>query len=290
MKLGLHIADFTWTGGPAQLRTNLATVAKTAEEVGFDRISVMDHFFQIRNHGPADHEMLEAYTTLGFLAAHTERVKLYTLVAGAIYRYPAVLVKAVSTLDVLSGGRAMLGVGAGWNEEECIGLGIPFPPLKVRFELLEDTLRVAHRMFSEDDSPLQVTHATLERPMNVPQPLQKPHPPILIGGGGEQKTLRFVAKYGDACHLFAGPEVARKLEVLREHCEREGRDYDAIEKTAGMQFDLGENGEHKGEIIDTLGKLAEQGITVVTGKVVGADKLTPFEVFANDIIPAVAAL
>ncbi|HWC80874.1 MAG TPA: LLM class F420-dependent oxidoreductase [Pseudonocardiaceae bacterium] len=291
MKLGLHISDFTWPGGAPELRTKLAAVARTAEDVGFDRISVMDHFFQIPVHGPADHEMLEAYTTLGYLAAHTERVKLYTLVAGVIYRNPSILVKAVSTLDVLSGGRAMLGIGAGWNEEESRGLGIPFPPLKERFEQLEDALVIAKRMFSDDDSALSTTHFQLERPMNVPQPLSRPHPPILIGGAGEKKTLRFVAKYADSCNLLAfGTDLEHKLDVLREHCEREGRDFDTIEKTAATVFDMGPNGEKVGELVDTLGRLAELGFTVATGKLVGAGEISPIERFGKEVIPAVAGL
>ena len=292
MKLGLHVSSYTWTGGAPELAKTLTTVAKTAEEVGFDRISVMDHFFQIAHNGPPEDEMLEAYTTLGYLAAVTERVKLYTLVSGVIYRYPAILVKAVTTLDVLSGGRAMLGIGAGWNEEESRGLGIPFPSMKERFELLEEALLVAGRMFSADDSPLELPHATLERPMNSPQSLQRPNPPILIGGSGEQKTLRFVAKYANACNLFGfdPAEVARKLQVLREHCEREGRDYDAIEKTAAIRFDLGENGEKVGETIDALGKLAELGITVATGRVPDVHEIKPLETFGKEIIPAIAGL
>jgi F420-dependent oxidoreductase-like protein len=292
VKLGLHIADYTWAGGAPELANTLATVAKTAEDAGFDRISVMDHFFQISINGPAEHEMLEAYTTLGYLAAHTSRVRLYTLVSGVIYRYPAILAKAVTTLDVLSGGRAMLGIGAGWNEEESRGLGIPFPSMKERFELLEEALIIAKRMFSDDDSPLELTHSKLERPMNSPQSLQRPHPPILIGGSGEQKTLRFVAKYADSCNLFGFDvaEVSRKLEVLREHCEREGRDYDAIEKTAAVRFDLGSKGEKAGEIIDMLGKLAVQGIQVATGRVIGVDEITPLETFGSKIIPAIANL
>ncbi len=293
MKLGLHVADFTWPGGAPELSGRLAKVVRTAEDVGFDRISVMDHFFQIGPHGPADHEMLEAYTTLGFIAAHTQRVKLYTLVAGVIYRYPSILVKAVTTLDVLSGGRAMLGIGAGWNEEESKGLGIPFPPLKERFELLEEALIIAKRMFSDDDSPLETGHWKLERPMNSPQPLSRPHPPILIGGSGEKKTLRFVAKYGNACNLFGfgGPEeLKRKLDILREHCEREGTDYDAIEKTAAIVFDPGEQGENAGQLVDQLGGLAELGFTVATGKVVGAGTYTALEVMGSQVIPAIAAL
>ena len=175
--------------------------------------------------------MLEAYTTLGFLAAHTERVKLLTVVTAVVYREPGLLAKIVTTLDVLSGGRAMLGIGAAWNEEESRGLGLFFPPTAERFERLEEALQICLQMWSDDDGPYEGKHYQLERTLNSPQPLSRPHPPILIGGAGERKTLRLVAQYADACNIFARPELAHKLDVLREHCEREGRDYDEIEKT-----------------------------------------------------------
>src|SRR6201999_4364593 len=180
---------------------------------------LMDHFFQIRSVGPAEHEMLEAYTTLGFLAAHTSRARLGTLVTGVIYRYPGILGKIITTLDVRSGGRAWLGIGAGWNEEESRGLGIRFPPLSERFERLEETLQICLQMWRGDEKPYQGKHYSLERPLNSPQGLPRPHPPIMIGGGGEKKTLRLVARYADACNLFAGRDEAHKLEVLRQHCE-----------------------------------------------------------------------
>src|SRR6202000_3201611 len=239
MKIGLQIPDFTGPGGPAEVAPTLAKIATTADQAGFDYIAVMDHFFQIKAVGPAEHEMLEAYTALGYLAAHTQRATLLTVVTGAIYRYPGVLAKIITTLDVLSGGRAMLGVGAGWNDEESRGLGIPFPSTKERFEHLEDALEVCLRMWSDDDSPFQGRHVSMERTLNSPQALTRPHPPIMIGGGGEKKTLRLGARYAQACNLFGGPELAHKLDVLREHCEREGRDYDDIEKTVYHIFDTG---------------------------------------------------
>jgi F420-dependent oxidoreductase-like protein len=288
MKIGLQIPDFTWPGGPAELGPTLARVASTADQAGFEYIAVMDHFFQIPVVGPAEHEMLEAYTTLGFLAAHTSRVRLLTLVTGAIYRYPGVLAKIVTTLDVLSQGRGMLGVGAGWNEQESRGLGIPFPPLKERFEHLEDALEVALRMWSDDDSPYQGHHVTLDRALNSPQALSRPHPPIMIGGGGEKKTLRLVAKYAQSCNLFAGPELAHKLDVLREHCEREGRDYDEIEKTAYHRFDVGPNGENVPETVAALKELADLGIDTAIGGVRDVHTITPLEIIGRDVIPAVA--
>jgi F420-dependent oxidoreductase-like protein len=290
VKIGLQIPDFTWPGGPARLGADLADVARTADQSGFEFISVMDHFFQIRGVGPPEHEMLEAYTTLGYLAAHTSRAKLVTLVTGAIYRYPGILAKIVTTLDVLSGGRAWLGIGAGWNEEECRGLGIPFPPVAERFEMLEETLQICLKMWSDDESPYIGRHYQLERPLNSPQALTRPHPPIMIGGSGEKKTLRFVARYAQACNLFPGPELAHKLDVLREHCEREGRDYGEIEKTCYFTFDVGENGEKTGQVIDQLGELAGLGFQTAIGGVVGVHRLTPLETIGSEVIPAVASL
>ncbi|MGH3389294.1 MAG: LLM class F420-dependent oxidoreductase [Actinomadura sp.] len=290
MKLGLHINDFTWPGGPGKLSADLARIARTAEEVGFDRVSVMDHVWQIDRNGPPEHEMLEAYTALGYLAAHTERVRLLTLVTGVVYREPGLLAKMVSTLDVLSCGRAMLGLGAAWFEEEARGLGLPFPPLAERFERLEETLRICLQMWSDGEDPFEGEHYRLGRTLNVPQPLTHPHPPILIGGSGEQKTLRLVAKYAQACNLFPGPDLARKLDVLRAHCEREGTDYDAIEKTALFHFDVGEKGEHAGAVVDALGVLAEQGFQVAHGRVANVSGITPLEIIGREVIPAVAAL
>jgi F420-dependent oxidoreductase-like protein len=288
MKIGLHIPDFTWQGGDAAIGRTLAEVARTADEAGFDRISVMDHFYQIRAHGPAEHAMLEAYTALGHIAAHTERATLLTLVTGVHYRHPGILAKQVTTLDVLSGGRAWLGIGAGWNEEESRGLGIPFPPLKDRFEMLEEAIQICLRMWSDDESPYEGKHYRLERPLNSPQALTKPHPPIMVGGSGEQKTLRLVAKYAQACNIFGGPELAHKLEVLRGHCEREGRDYADVEKTATILFDLGERGERVDEILARLKEMADLGVQVAHGKVVNAGSIEPLKLMAREIIPAAA--
>src|SRR5215468_3153029 len=243
MKVGLHIADFTWDGGPPALGPRLGEIARRAEDAGVDRISVMDHVWQIGHLGPPEHEMLEAYTALGFLAAVTERVRLLTVVTAVVYREPGLLAKAVTTLDVLSGGRAMLGIGAGWNEEESLGLGLGFPPLATRFELLEETLQICLQMWAGDETPYEGHHYTLNRPLNSPQALSRPHPPIMIGGGGEKKTLRMVAQYADACNLFATPEVGRKLDILKQHCDRLGRDYDAITKTAYYLFDTSAGAE-----------------------------------------------
>jgi len=290
MKVGLQIPDFTWPGGPASLGADLSAVARTADDAGFEFISVMDHFFQIPVVGPADREMLEAYTTLAYLAGCTSRTKLVTLVTGAIYRHPGVLAKIVTTLDVLSGGRAWLGIGAAWNEEESKGLGIPFPPVAERFERLEETLQICLQMWRGDESPYRGTHYELDRPLNSPQALSKPHPPIMIGGGGERKTLRFVARYAQACNLFAGPDLARKLDVLRAHCDAENRVYDEIQKTCYYIFDVGPNGEKANEIIDNLGALAEMGFDAAIGAVANVWEITPLEIIGGQVIPMVADL
>ena len=288
MKIGLQIPDFTSPAGPARLGADLATVARVADDAGFEFLAVMDHFFQIGVIGPPDREMLEAYTTLGYLAGSTSRIKLLTLVTGTVYRHPGILAKTVTTLDVLSGGRAWLGIGAAWNEEESRGLGIPFPPVAERFERLEETLQICLQMWRGDESPYHGEHYQLERPINSPQALSAPHPPIMIGGGGERKTLRFVARYAQACNLFPSPELPRKLDVLRAHCEAEGRDYDDILKTCYFIFDVGEKGEKAGEIVDQLGGLAEMGFQAAIGAVANVWDVTPLEIIGSEVIPAVA--
>src|SRR5438034_122503 len=293
MKIGLDIADFTWPAGPANLGTTLADIARTADQAGFDSIWVMDHFWQIRMNGPEHHEMLEGYSALSYIAAVTKRAKLGTMVTGVVYHQPGILAKTVTTLDVLSGGRAWLGIGAAWNEAESRGLGIPFPPIKERFERLEETLQICQQMWEGkrgSEKPFRSEHYQLERPLNSPQSLTRPHPPILIGGGGEKKTLRLVAQYADACNLFPSPDLARKLDVLRAHCDAEGRDYDEITKTCYFIFDVGEKGEKTGEVIDRLGQMAELGFEVAIGAVANVWQVTPLEVIAADVIPAIAGL
>ena len=287
MKVGLHIADFTWDGGAPVLGSRLGEVARRAEDAGVDRISVMDHVWQIGHLGPPEHEMLEAYTALGFLAAVTSRVKLLTVVTAVVYREPGLLAKEVTALDVLSGGRAMLGIGAAWNEEEARGLGLFFPPLAERFERLEEALRICRQMWSDDDGPFEGKHYHLARTLNSPQALSRPHPPILIGGQGERKTLLLVARYADACNLFDTPELAHKLDVLRGHCAAEGRDYAAIEKTVQVRYDLGENGERVEQTIEHLHELSELGFTVAHGALARVGTLRPLELMAERVIPAI---
>jgi F420-dependent oxidoreductase-like protein len=285
MKVGLQIPDFSTPRGPGGLGAELATVARTADDAGFEQIAVMDHFFQIPVIGPAEKEMLEGYTTLGYLAACTSRVSLLTVITGVHYREPGLLAKIVTTLDVLSGGRAWLGIGAGWNEEESRGLGFPFPPTAERFDRLEETLQICLQMWRGDEAPYRGKHYQLERPLNSPQSLSRPHPPIMIGGGGEKKTLRLVARYADACNVFVGREEARKLDVLRQHCEEVGRDYDTIYKTAYYAFDTSKG---TGRIVDDLGRLAELGFDAAIGSVAGVWDVRPLEVIGDEVIPVVA--
>ncbi|WDZ87486.1 LLM class F420-dependent oxidoreductase [Micromonospora cathayae] len=234
MDIALHIADFTPFGrSGSSLAAGLADTARTAEEAGFRTLTLMDHWFQMEAMAPATDPMLEGYTTLGFLAGQTTRLQLGLLVTGVTYRHPGLLAKTVATLDVLSGGRAMLGIGAAWYEREHLGLGVPFPSTAERFERLEDTLRICRQMWSDDDGPFQGTHHTLTETICEPRPVQRPGPPVLIGGMGEKKTLRLVARYADACNLFgADPAViAGKLDVLARHCAAEGRDPATVRKT-----------------------------------------------------------
>ena len=237
MKFGITIPRFVTATGDAGIAGEFAGMGRDADRAGLDSLWVMDHFFQIPPIGPAEEPMLEGYSALAYLAGVTERISLGTLVTGVTYRHPGILVKTVTTLDVLSGGRAWLGIGAGWYDREHEGLGVPFPPVGERFERLEETLQIALQMWAPEVGPYRGAHFQLAETLCQPQPISSPRPRILIGGGGEQKTLRLVARYADACNLFAGPGeqamvgLTHKLDVLRGHCETEGRSYDAIEKT-----------------------------------------------------------
>jgi F420-dependent oxidoreductase-like protein len=295
MHIGLVIGDFTWPEGAAQIGPTLGRIARYAERAGIYSLWVMDHFFQIRMIGPPEREMLEGYTTLGFLAGQTERVKLGTLVTGVTYRHPGILLKTATTLDVLSGGRAYLGIGAAWNEQEHRGLGVPFPPLGERFERLEETLRIARQMWAGDTSPIEGTHYHLDWPLNSPNAVQRPHPPILIGGSGERKTLRLVARYADACNLFeTDMETLRhKLNVLRDHCAVEGRSYDEIEKTIGSHLALSRDGaggtRTPGQAVEHLHELAEEGFSHAIVSIPDAWKEDAFDLLA-EVTAAVANL
>ncbi|TMD70265.1 MAG: LLM class F420-dependent oxidoreductase [Chloroflexi bacterium] len=290
MKLGLHLYDFSWPGGASQLAPTLVQIAHTAEAAGFDRIGAVDHVWQSHYLGGPEHEVPSCYPTLTYLAAHTSRIKLIALATASPYWHPVLLAKTVTTLDVLSGGRAWLGIGAGDYEEEARGSGLPFPPLAERYERLEETLQICLRMWQGeqgDERPFEGKHYRIERPLNLPQSLTRPHPPILIAGSGEQKTLRLVARYADACNLRPGPEIPQKLAILRQHCEAEGRDYDVIEKTCMFAFDVGEDGSKVDELIGQLRWLASMGIETVIGVVPNIAALTPLERIGRLVIPAV---
>jgi F420-dependent oxidoreductase-like protein len=286
VEIGLHVADFTFPNGPAGLADDLTRVVVAAEEAGFARVSVMDHVWQIGALGPPEHDMLEAYTTLGYIAARTERVQLLAWVTAVTYREPGMLAKLVSTLDVLSKGRAWLGIGAAWNGEEAAGLGLPFPGTAERFERLEETLRICLQMWGEDDGPFDGTHYRLGRTLNVPQPIRRP--PILIGGGGERKTLRLVAQYADACNLFAGPDLERKLDILRGHCADVGRDYDEIEKTVMFSLDVGDGGSNVDGLLTQLQALGGLGVQEAHGWVPRVWETERLELIGKEVIPAAA--
>ncbi len=294
MKLGLQIPYFTWPGGPPDLGPRLAEIARTAEAAGYDSIWVMDHHFQIPMVGGAELDMLEAYTTLGFIAAHTSRASVGTMVTGVTYRHPGILIKQVTTLDVLSGGRAWLGIGAAWFEREHLGLGVPFPPLRERFQRLEEALQIAHQMWNSDNNgPFQGQHYQLAETLNAPQALSKPHPRILVGGSGLRKTMRLVAKYADACNVngqLGVDGVKERFDALRRHCQTEGRNYDDIERTVLWIVNPGPNGENAGQVVEQLGRFAEAGVQTVIGALIGVESIKPIEAVGRDIVPQVAKL
>lgn len=294
MRLGLQVPIFTWPNGQSQLGKTFGEIAERADKAGLYSMWVMDHFFQIGFAGPPENEMLEGWMALAFAAGKTSRIKLGTLVTGVTYRYPGLLVKTATTLDVLSQGRAYFGVGAAWNEEEHLGLGVPFPPVAERFERLEETLQIALQMWAGDDKPYQGKHYQLARPLNSPQSVQRPHPPILIGGSGERKTLRLVAQYGDACNLFArmGKQVLQhKLDILREHCQAVGRPYEQIEKTTLDSIKLTRDGRD-GSItpaaaVEFFAELASMGIDQAIFSLQNVSDPGVFDLLATEVIPQV---
>jgi F420-dependent oxidoreductase-like protein len=290
MQIGLQIPVYTWS---SEIKATLSEIARTAEKAGFSSIWVMDHFFQLEMFGDAAEPMLEAYSTLNYIAALTSKVKLGTLVTGVVYRHPGALIKTVTTLDVLSGGRAYFGVGAAWYEREARGLGLPFPKIQHRFEMLEETLQIAKQMWSGKRDPYNGKHHQLSEPISSPQPLSKPHPKILIGGMGEKKTLRLVAQYADACNLFtySGLEVINhKLKVLKKHCETIGRPYDEIERTALGTANLCSGNMSTDDVIGMCKGLANESIEHVILNMPNVNEIIPLEKFGEEIIPAVADL
>jgi F420-dependent oxidoreductase-like protein len=293
MRIGLQVPSFTWPGGDAAIGPKLAEIARKADEAGFYSLWVMDHFFQIRNVGQPEEPMLESYTTLGYLASITHRVKLGAMVTGVIYRYPGILMKTVNTLDVLSGGRAYFGIGAAWFEGEARGLGVHFPPIKERFQMLEETLQIAHQMWRDEIKPYQGQHYQLEQTLNHPKPITRPHPPILIGGEGEKKTLRLVAQYADACNLFARDNyevnLPHKLDVLKQHCDTLGRDYAEIEKTTLSGVHLAPGHMTVAQVIEKCRRLADLGFDQAIFNLPNISEMTPLDIFHDEIIPAAAA-
>ena len=287
MKIGLQIPSFTWPGGTEAIGPTVGRIAHQADEIGFDSIWVMDHFFQIRGVGKPEEPMLEGWTTLGFLAANTKRARLGLMVGGVHYRLPGLWVKAATTLDVLSGGRAWLGIGAAWNEDESRSLGFPFPPLGQRFEMLEETLQIAHQMWQGErgsEAEFHGRHYDATRLMNSPQSISRPRVPIMIGGGGERKTLRLVAKYADASNVFGGPEmIAHKYAVIREHCADIGRNPDEIERTNLQTIDLGRDSPAR--IVDRFGELADAGAQHVIVSVADVHDPRQLETIGRDIVP-----
>jgi F420-dependent oxidoreductase-like protein len=292
MKVGLQVNSFSWPGGNTALAPTLARVARDADQAGFDSIWVMDHFFQIRGLGRPEEPMLEGWTTLGFMAAHTERARLGLMVGGVHYRQAALWVKAATTLDVLSRGRAWLGIGAAWNEDESRSLGFPFPPLGDRFEMLEETLRIAHEMWTGErgtEAHFDGRQYHAARLMNSPQSISKPRVPIMIGGGGERKTLRLVAQYADATNVFGGPEqIHHKYEVLREHCEAVGRNFDEIERSNLQTIYLARDSPQ--QIVDRFGELSDAGAQHIIASVVSIDDPAQLETIGRDILPHLKAL
>ena len=292
MKVGLQVNSFTWPGGPADIGPTLARVVRQADDVGFDSIWVMDHFFQIRGLGPPEDPMLEGWTTLGFMAAHTTRARLGLMVGGVHYRLPGVWIKAATTLDVLSGGRAWLGLGAAWNEEESRALGFPFPPRRERFQMLSETLRMAHAMFEGERGTgerFEGRHYTATRLLNSPQSLSRPRVPIMVGGGGERVTLRLVARYADACNVFGGPDVvAHKYAVLREHCDEVGRPYEEIERSTLQRVNLAL--EESAAVVERFGALADAGAQHVLFSLRELHDPRRLETIGRDVIPALRSL
>jgi F420-dependent oxidoreductase-like protein len=269
VRVSINVTNFSWPGGASHLRRALSELAHQAEAARVDTFWVSDHLLQADpTAGPGEKEMLEAYTTLGYVAGRTERVRLGTMVSAVSYREPALLIKAVTTLDVLSGGRAWLGIGAGYHGEEAGAMGLPLPATSDRFKQLAETLQLGLRMWAGDEQPFEGKQYRLMHPVAKPEPLQKPHPPILVGGAGETKTLRLVAQYADACNLFDIPDGGRtikhKLEVLARHCETVGRPYDSIEKTLSTRLDANESAEDFARRCRTIAALGIEHVVVIT--------------------------
>lgn len=320
MKVGLHIGKFHRSDNASNIGPSLSEIAKAADNAGFYSLWLMDHLFQLGEHygdvhGPAEESMLEAYTTLGYMAARTKQIKLGTLVTCEFFRPPGLLIKAITTLDVLTGGRTYFGIGAGWYEREAIGLGISMPQTwGERFERLEETLQIAQQMWTSDRSPFNGHHHKLKEPINSPPPLSDPHPSILIGGSGERKTLRLVAQYADASNFvlpspLAHPSFGRlaaqdsynewleqsknwsvnKLDILREHCETVQRPFEEIEKTVVTYILVGgDDGLSTSEVIKLINDLGSMGYDHVIFNIHNVDTIKPLEIIGSEVIPVIS--
>ncbi len=294
MHIGLQIPSFKYPGGTAAIRPTLKEIVTTAEASGFYSLWVMDHFYQIKGlFGEAYTDpMLEAYTTLGYIAGLTEKVYLGVLVTGVIYRYPSVLMKMVNTLDILSGGRAYFGIGAAWYEDEAKGFGISYPSTVERFEMLEDNLKLAKALWARDETSFEGKHFSTPAITNNPRPLSTPHPRIMVGGTGPKKTLRMVAQYADACNIgdWVGKDNMQKaIDDLKGHCKALGRDYDTVEKTSLSTVHLS-GMDTVDSIIRRIEELSEMGFTHAIFNMPDVYKITPLETFAREIIPAATGL
>lgn len=288
MNLDLHVWRFDWAASPTGMGAGIRSLAERAEAVGVRTLSFMDHYFQMEGRAPVDDPMLEGYTALGFVAARTERLRLRLLVTGVTYRHPGLLAKAVTTLDVLSGGRAELGIGAAWYEREHRGLGVLFPPVAERFERLEEAVQICLQMWSDDDGPYEGRHYQLSETLCRPRPVSQPRPRILIGGGGERKTLRLVAEYADACNLFGGADqVSHKLEVLRRHCDVVGRDPNEIEVSVLYAAEPGATGA---ALVAGARRLADLGVATIVTSTVGDDPAASLEATFGPVMDDLAAL
>jgi F420-dependent oxidoreductase-like protein len=298
MKVGLQIRSFTWPGGTEAIGPTLARIVRQADDVGFDSIWVMDHFFQIRGVGRPEEPMLEGWTTLGFMAAQSTHARLGLMVGGVHYRYPGLWIKAATTLDVLSGGRAWLGIGAAWNAEESDGLGFPFPPLADRFEMLEETLQIGYAMWSGErgsEGGFSGRHFRADRLLNSPQSISRPRVPIMVGGGGEKKTLRLVAQYADACNVFGTPEaIARKYAILDAHCAAVGRDPGEVERSTLQNVRVSPDGARGSEtparVVERCGELADAGAEHIILAVADVHDPSRLDLLGRDVLAQVHAL
>jgi F420-dependent oxidoreductase-like protein len=289
VRVGVHVTKFDHPAGSAGIGPELAAVGRNAEAAGVGWLSVMDHYFQMEHNGGALDNMLEGYTTLGFLAAHTSTIELSLLVTGVTYRNPGLLAKIVTTLDVLSGGRGTLGIGAAWYDREHLGLGVAFPPLKERFERLEETLRICHQMFDQsNDGPFEGKYYQLAETINHPPAVRSPRPRVLIGGGGEKKTLRLVAQYADACNLFATTpdEVGHKIDVIKQHCDAVGRDFSEIEVTIAGR----DTGQGLDEFVDSMQPYGKLGVKTLIVMPPTGEPAKWIEEFAAPLVQRVADL